>query len=217
MLTKIEIHHLIAVCQLIGKLGLDNGVSAQIPKIHIDILQPPNDFIGVNTNPAIFINKYTYQLLGRLHPNWIVNQTIAVKATLLSQPKLEIIGALIHEVGHAFNVTANIANTEENAYIFEIEVLCKLFASKLAFLDEVSSKDLKTYFESRLPYYKKCIATNNYLTKLVEQISKQFNLSLTHYTLPILQSGNSTLSKLMFFQGKYKLEDEIVVSNLTLS
>ncbi|WP_131781153.1 hypothetical protein [Legionella gresilensis] len=117
MLTETKIQQLIAICQLIGKLGLNNGVSAQIPQLIIDILRPPKDFTGACKNPAIFINKNTYHLLSRHHPNWIMNQTIAVKQSLLSQPRIESIDAIIHEVGHAFNVAANIANTETNAYI----------------------------------------------------------------------------------------------------
>ncbi|WP_419420198.1 hypothetical protein ACNVED_02570 [Legionella sp. D16C41] len=217
MLTENDIKQILELGRSLGKIGLSNGVSAQMPKLIIDILKPPKDFIGVNSNPAIFVNKSTYQYWGKKHKNWIVNETIAIKDSFLKQPKLEVIGAIVHEIGHAFNVAANIANTEANAYIFEIEVLNRLIPANLELFNNISDEDIKSYFAMRLPYYKQAISSNAHLTELVDQINRQFNLDPNLFTLTTFKAGAPDVNKLMFFQQKRDVENELILVNLALS
>ncbi|PWY53800.1 hypothetical protein DGG96_20370 [Legionella qingyii] len=176
MLTSYHIRLLIEECREIGWIGLDSGVTASMPQLQIDILKPPHDFLGVQGNPAIFVNKNTYKLLGQHHKNWVVNQTIALKIDFLEQKTINIIGAIVHEAGHAFNVAANIANTEANAYIYEIEVMSKLFKTKSPLLFGSTFNDLQSFFKERLPFYNKEVANNKYLAGLVESIKQEFKL-----------------------------------------
>ncbi|TAL62816.1 MAG: hypothetical protein EPN84_05935, partial [Legionella sp.] len=155
MLTKYHIRLLIEGCRELSWIGLDNGTKASIPELEIDILVPPNDFLGVKGNPAIFINENTFRLLGALHEDWVLNKTIALKENFLLKPPMEIIGAILHETGHAFNVAAQIENTEGNAYVFEIEIIRKLLEEKSPLLFGCTGGDVKAYFENRLPFYKK--------------------------------------------------------------
>ena len=154
-----------------GKKGLGNGSKATIPELNIDILTPPNDFLGVGSNPAIFINSQTFNLLGK-HHQWLENQTIAVKKNFLSFNHMQKIGILVHEAGHAFNVAAQIANTEANAYIFEIEVLTNWHApSKMGSMD-FTKDELLCYWSMRLPYFRQKASSSDYLARLMADIEK---------------------------------------------
>ncbi|WP_454784557.1 hypothetical protein [Legionella sp. WA2024007413] len=175
MLTSYHLRLLIEKCREIGGSGLDSGVTAAMPQLQIDILKPPHDFLGAQGNPAIFVNKNTYKLLGQHHKDWIINQTIALKISFLEQKTINIIGAIVHEAGHAFNVAAKIANSEANAYIYEIEVLRKLFKMKSPLLFGCTAPDLQAFFKERLPFYTKEIS-NKYLADLVRSIKYEFKL-----------------------------------------
>lgn len=173
MLTDTHIKQIIQECREIGGDGLNNGIHATIPDISVDIVMPPLDFLGVNGNPAIFVNKATFKLLGSVHTNWIVDRTIALKTSLLNQKPIEVIGAIIHELGHAFNVAADIENSEANAYIFEIEVVRQLLKSNNLLSFNCSAGDVQAYFESRLPCYTQGVQSNEYLAILVAEIKSQ--------------------------------------------
>ncbi|KTD63110.1 hypothetical protein [Legionella shakespearei] len=170
MLTNEDIEQIIKECRSIADTGLGNGNRADIPELLVDVVQPPNDFLGVDGNPAIFINQHTFKLLGHLHSNWIVNQTIALKRELLNRRTIEILGVIIHETGHAFNVAARISNTEANSYIFEIEVMLHLYNTKNPVMKNCSITELLAYFDLRLKYYNKSSKGNDYLLSLIEQV-----------------------------------------------
>mgnify|MGYP000072337498 CR=1 FL=1 len=179
MLELDQMSSIIAKCREIGGEGLSNGVKANIPELLVDILVPPFDFLGTGKNSAIFVNKTTHNLLGQFHENWILERTIALKEAFLQQAVIiEIIGAIIHETGHAFNVAAGIPNTETNAHIFEIEVMRKLLATKSPLLFGCTEVDVQTYFRNRLSDYNLQIQKNrdNYLVDLVKEIKEQFSL-----------------------------------------
>ncbi len=169
MLTSEHIQQIIKECRAIGNDGLDNGVHASIPDLNVDIVSPPIDFLGVSGNSAIFVNKDTFKLLGSLHSNWVVNRTIALKISLLNQAPIEVLGAIIHETGHAFNVAANIENSETNAYIFEIEAILHFLESGNLLSYNCSEADVYSYFKSRLYYYTKG-GNNLYLSSLIEKV-----------------------------------------------
>ncbi|WP_156812518.1 hypothetical protein [Legionella tunisiensis] len=118
MLAKEDILKIINECRKMGEIGLDNGIMALVPTLNVDFLLPPKDFLGVSNNPAIFVNHNTYRLLGKHHNVWKKNKTIAVKEDFLEKDPMMIIGIIVHEVGHAFNVAAGITNSESNAYLF---------------------------------------------------------------------------------------------------
>lgn len=171
-----HIEHIINQCREVGEAGLENGTHASFPTLYIDVVTPPLDFLGVNSNPAIFINKETFKLLGAMHSNWIENRTIALKDSLLNKDPIEIIGAIVHETGHAFNVAANIENSEANAYIFEIEVLLRLFKTNKLSEFDCSALDLRCYFSSRLSYYHAGAHHNPYLENTIEKIKTEFKI-----------------------------------------
>lgn len=174
MLKVEQIKQVIEECRQIGEQGLDTGVNANIPDLLVDVVNPPSDFLGVNANPALFVNQKTYNLLGALHSNWIVNRTIALKGSFLSETPINVIGAIIHETGHAFCVAAKIPNSEVNAYIFEIEVLLKLIEMKSPLLSNCSTKDIQAYFKSRLPFYNMGSSHNEHLVTLIKLIKSLY-------------------------------------------
>ena len=193
MLTKLDIQILINECRNTGENGLGNGNRATIQELTVDFLSPPADFLGVGSNPAIFVNSSTYKLLGRFHETWTVNKTIAVKESFLQTEAVKVIGVIVHEAGHAFNVAANIINSEANAYIFEIEVLTIWFKTKSPLLLSCSRSDLQSYFESRLPYYQMDLKPGGYLAKLVSEIES--NTILGHLEAPPKAMGDPKFSR----------------------
>lgn len=185
MVSLEHIKDLITQCRMFGKDGLDNGVNGEVPELVIDVV-PPEEFLGAGGNPAIFVNSKTYKLMRTHHENWVENRTIVFKSCFLYQPVINIIGAIIHETGHAFNVAAKIPNTETNAYIFEIEVLLRLYQTKSPLLCGCTEKDLQSYFKSRLPYYNKSITNSEFLAGQVKLITEQFKLD----EVPLSEKGN---------------------------
>jgi hypothetical protein len=221
MLTCYHIRLIIEKCRELGAIGLDNGVSALIPQLQIDFLSPPNDFLGVQGNPAIFVNQYTYNLIGHLHSDWIVNRTIALKSGLLSRKTIDVIGSIIHETGHAFNVAAKISNTEANAYIYEIEVMLMLFETKSPLLFDCAYRDVQFYFKQRLSEYNKGAKTNQYLADLITTIKEQFNLKDEKVLLPQPKSTKSisffVKKETIFEDHHWSRETAIVLSKMTVS
>ncbi len=214
MLTHYHIRLLIEECREIGLSGLQNGVTASIPQIQIDILKPPHDFLGVMGNPAIFINQSTYKLLGHLHKNWVMNETIALKKSFLEQNTIDVIGGIIHEAGHAFNVAAKIANTEANAYVYEIEVMRLLFEKKSPLLFGCTFNDIQSFFQGRLVFYNKGVSDNQYLAGLVETMKQKFELAETVTSLPE-QKRSADISIVitgitLFQQKQWNKENELI-------
>jgi hypothetical protein len=173
MLTREDIKKIILACRLAGEYGLRNGCKATIQTLEVDFLKPPDDFLGVGGNPAIFVNRSTYRLLGRYHQTWKTNETIAVKEHFLEEDPMQIIGILVHETGHAFNIAAGIINSEANAYIFEIEILTRWFKNGHSLLFNCSHSEIQGFFESRLPCYRAEMTKNDYLSKLVTLIEQK--------------------------------------------
>lgn len=172
MLAKEDILKIINECRKMGEKGLSNGVKASIPTLKVDFLLPPKDFLGISTNPAIFVNRDTYRLLGKRHNVWEKNKTIAVKEDFLKKEPMMIIGIIVHEVGHAFNVAARITNSEANAYIFEIEVLSRWTKTENPMLYGCSINDVQSFFESRLSMYRREASGSERLAYLVEAIEQ---------------------------------------------
>ena len=182
MLTKVDIQTLIDACRVVGMHGLRNGSKAVIQELTVDFLTPPADFLGVGSNPAIFINRKTYNLLGKLHKDWKLDQTIAVKECLLTDAPINVIGIIVHETGHAFNVAANIVNSEANAYIFEIEVIAHWFKTRSSLLFNCQKTEIRSYFQSRLPYYLMEVKHSPYLASLIMDIQQNIMIDEEDYT-----------------------------------
>lgn len=176
MFKIYHIRLIIELCRQMSAEGLINEKPVTIPQLEIDIVLP-EEFLGVHNNPAIFVNSATYRQLKKFHINWVENRTLAFKQSFLTGETIDIIGAVIHETGHAFNVAANISNTEDNAYIYEIEVMRKLFATNSPLLFGCSFTEVQSYFKRRLAYY--CInhKNNPKLNNLIESISIEFQLT----------------------------------------
>ncbi|KGP64097.1 hypothetical protein EP47_08095 [Legionella norrlandica] len=215
MLTSYHIRLLIEECRNIGWSGL-NGVTASIPQLQIDILKPPYDFLGVRGNPAVFVNKDTYALLGHHHKDWDINRTIAFKKNFFEQNTIDIIGTTVHEAGHAFNVAAKIANTEANAYIYEIEVMRKLLETKSPLLFGCTFSDVQSFFKRRLPYYNKGIS-DKYLASLVKSIKEEFKLE---EEAPLTEQKDSKNTSIfvtgitLFKKKQWNKESEIISAKM---
>lgn len=212
MLTLENIKTLIEKCREISVTGLGNGTNATLPELEVDIVNSPNDFLGANNNPAVFVNQKTFNLLKSLHTNWIANRTIAIKDSYLQQEHMDVIGAIIHETGHAFNTAAGIANTETNAYIFEIEILLKLLQIQSPLLFNCSEPDLKKYFKRRLPLYELMVQPNAWLSDLISYIKDKFQLAETVKSQPVVRI--STFEKQILFAPCVKDNKENVSKEL---
>ncbi len=227
MLTKRDIQSLIDECRIVAESGLGNGTKATIKELELDFLTPPADFLGIDNNPAIFINLHTFKLLGKLHEKWLVNKTIAVKENFLQNNPITVIGIIVHETGHAFNVAANIPNSEANAYIFEIEVLSRWFQMKHPLLFNLSYEDLHSFFLSRLHYYRMETKNNHYLQQLVLKIenhgvldiqkkvpvhTKTSKMHLPQFIIPTPKVQNKT--PLFFFKRSVSLNIEISLHSI---
>lgn len=210
MLSLAHIEEILRSCCEIAESGLNSGQKAHLPKLDIDILEPPCDFLGANENPVIFVNVHTYKLLGKAHKNWIANKTIACKASFLKSKAIEIIGGIVHETGHAFNVAAGIKNSEANAYIFEIEAMLKLL--KMGALQQFgcTGVDLRTYFKSRLSYFHIDTRDNPYLAGLVKSI--EVHCGFEQKSLLLAQG-----SRFSFFNWNPPKEYEIVWSQRNIA
>lgn len=179
MMTYQEMKRILLYCQVLGFAGLRNHTYAIIPELKINLPQQ-NSFIGARGNPAIFVTEVTYNKLKRFHEDWIPNITIAISHAYLVEPKrntIDIIGILVHEAGHAFNVYGKIKNNEANAYVFEIETMYNLL--KMGVLSRqfnLKKEDLGAYFQSRLEQYNIETPNHSYLRTLVDEISNEFNL-----------------------------------------
>ncbi len=219
MLSLYHLELLVIQCQEEAQKGLANGVYASIPKIKIDVV-PPQTFLGAENNPAIFINERTYKLIGSSHKNWEKNRTIVLKKNFLKAEPMQIIGTIIHETGHAFNVAAGIPNTEANAYIYEIEVINKLLETQSPLLFGCSFDDVRSFFKDRLAQYRKETRRNEYLAQLVESIQKQFKLedeTLSSQPINTEESSFFVTMGLTFFSRKqWQKENAIVWSKLTV-
>jgi hypothetical protein len=188
MVSKMDVQNCLAACLLFSKeVGLSSG-SSDLSFLQIDWVKPPNDFLGTDSNPAIFVNEDTYRLLSRFHPNWISNKTIALKEKILDYTPMLMVGIIAHEAGHAFNISKNISNTEANAYIFEIECLRHLYQTNSSVLADCSTSDFLKYFNLRLPFYTKYSKQNPRLEALINMINDESILTtatkpaIAHFT-----------------------------------
>lgn len=214
MLTLDHILQIIQECREIGGYGLNNGITACIPSLEIDVLEPPCDFLGAQENPAIFVNEKTFHLLSWQHEKWKENGTIALKYSFLKSSTIDVIGAIVHETGHAFNVAAKIGNTEGNAYIFEIEVMLKLHETGSLQLFNCSDEDLKDFFKSRLNYYKKATDDHPYLSKLVGDLNEKFALEDSS-KIDEIRGSYSVGERYTFFDRHWSKEPAIMEKKLS--
>lgn len=205
-MTEQEMKEILKHCQELASKGLKNGYSAKIPELEINIPKL-NSFIGVN-NPAIFVTEVTYGKLGRFHEDWTPNITIAISQTFLRKyinDKIRLIGILVHETGHAFNFYAGIPNSELNAYIFEIEILHKLYEEGV--LSEkpygITKEEMQSFFQFRLHKYKSTILKSDYLNALIANITDVFELKPTT-SLPARVMTTATKINIQIKVGLFK-------------
>lgn len=152
-----------------------------IPDLHLDYGIDKNRFLGSGTNPAIYISSKSFHSFKKIVYNtyndneelmkifdpesekrWRKNKTLLLNSFIFNNEKrrcffinpLEIIGIIIHEIGHAYNVAANISNTESNAYLFEIYVILNLYYSKHELFKNISDQNIIDYFEERLKQFR---------------------------------------------------------------
>lgn len=200
MLSIYHIRLLINECREMSRVGFFNDHRVAIPHLEIDVVLP-GDFIGANNNPAIFVNSMTFKRLSKFHTHWIENGTLVFQKSFLQKDPIDIIGAVIHETGHAFNVAANLPNTEVNAYIYEIEILRQLYLSKSPLLFDCSLEDVRAYFHRRLVFYAKDSPHSPELRTLIEEITTEFELQEDKHTTPEPEQLAMNISS-FFFQNK---------------
>lgn len=175
MIGNKELKRVLDMSRHFAQEGLISGARANIPEITIALIEQ-GAFIGVGKNPAIFVTQNTYRMLGRANPDWQPDQTIAIKRSFIERAAIvNIIGVLAHETGHAFNVYAGISNSENNAYVFEIEAMMQ-FVEDSSFMARYGLKleDYKAYFESRMRYYRMGAKVNECLQGLLPKIERGF-------------------------------------------
>lgn len=201
MIRERDIQQVIELCQVFAKnTGLRNGKKANINHLRIDFLSPPNDFLGLSNNIAIFINDHTFRLLHQYHPNWVVNETIAVKDDFINYAPMLAVAVIAHEAGHAFNVAAQQANTEASAYLFEIEFL--LYLRDFGGLDffTLNTNELNGYFNSRMSTYRKEMKVHSGLRALIQEIDD--NKENDNKSSLTLKKADGTTNQYAFFQPK---------------
>lgn len=175
MNEKIEIGNFINKCRFLARNGLVDGRKSIIPEIKF-IAIPFGTFVGTPNNPAIFVTQRTYKLYSHIPSlvdlNIVEDATILIKEQFIqNNHSIALLGVIAHEMGHAFNVTSNLyPNTEENACIFEIGTLLRLYREGSWFMNiRLSKENLTEYFKSRISNYTKT-SSNRILVKLVEYI-----------------------------------------------
>jgi hypothetical protein len=188
MLSVYHIRLLVEVCREMTSKGLLNKERVQIPPLDIDMVLA-HDFLGAHHNPAIFVNSATYKQLKKFHKHWVENKTLVFRKSFLKESPIDVIGAVAHEMGHAFNVAANIPNTEVNAYIYEIEIMRLLAASHSPLLFGCTLVDVQSYFQRRLTFYE-MNHQNKTLKKLVELIKDDFQLTKEGAAAPVKKENN---------------------------
>lgn len=198
MLTIYHIRLLIDECRELSRLGVLNDNRVVIPHLDIDLVLL-GEFIGAQDNPAIFVNSMTFKRLSKFHSNWVENGTLVFQKSFLQKAPIDIIGAVVHETGHAFNVAAKIPNTESNAYIYEIELLRKLLKSKSPSLLDCSLADVTSYFQRRLTYYAKDSSNSPELCALIAEITTEFELQEEKHAKP---TSLTTSKSATFFQSE---------------
>jgi hypothetical protein len=205
-MTLEEMQRMLIYCQILAIDGLSNGTNAIIPELTIDLLSG-NSFFGLKNNPAIFVTEITYKKLKHVYPDWIPNVTIAISQSFLDAKKtspIDIIGVLVHEAGHAFNVYGRISNNEANAYIFEIETLLKLYnMSVLSRQFDISKQDMTQYFQSRLNQYQMNKKNGKYLQSLIDEITETFELE-NHRSHRVIEFVTKNAIKIHIKLGFFK-------------
>ena len=185
MISNSNIERLFRICRMRAIIGLGNNKTAYIPHLCLNIVEK-STFIGVGGNPAIFVNNITYRILKKFHPLWKPNITVVLKRSFLESKKpMDIVGVIVHEAGHAFNVYSGIKNTEKNAYIFEIDVLlCMYKKGLLSEMFDITKTDLSPYFNDRMSFYIMDADKKGYLFTPVKSINDCFNLTKPTHPKP---------------------------------
>jgi hypothetical protein len=113
-------------------------------------------------NPAIYLNSLKVQerVVG-----WVNRAKIGVidavqgNSVAVNNSKMDDIpllyGVLLHESAHAWAEKCGFANTEKNAYLFEIQWVCALAAAPMHPLAADMRAGLAAYFQSRMPQFQK--------------------------------------------------------------
>jgi hypothetical protein len=120
-----EIQEIITACRT---LAAREGVA--LPPITIDTSKIARTLsekaVAFLTNKS---SKMAARMIARANnmeePNWDAGKVICISDTIITARgnSMQAIGVIVHEMGHAYNIAANLPNTEANAQVFEIEVL----------------------------------------------------------------------------------------------
>ncbi|AUH72612.1 hypothetical protein [Legionella sainthelensi] len=209
-----DIYEIIDMCRIIARKGTSwFHSSVEIPELVLDFRPSSYAFLGKG-NPAIFVNSKTFQLTvdtraqelkeGHSGPQWVENRTLVLSEDIVA-PKnsfgsMLIIGIIIHETGHAYNLAAGLKNTESNAYLFEIEILCHMHENKMLYMQD---NQLADYFTSRMPQYQSGLKTNPHLSKMISNIAIKFDLNIELNYTNLLNIPNISGNQLATNRGTF--------------
>lgn len=141
-------------------LVVDPKVSTALAGLRYVLVE--NCMALTNGNPAIYLNSLPAQarVVGWVNRAKIGNvdavqgNSVAVNKSKMDDVPL-LYGVLLHESAHAWAEKCGFANTERNAYLFEIQWVCALAAAPNHPLGGAMRAGLGAYFASRMSQFKK--------------------------------------------------------------
>jgi hypothetical protein len=210
-----EAQALIEICGNVALEGMAHVAknSVVIPELYLDWIEGQDASAIGRDNIAIFVNVKTFalhQITGiAQNRHWIKDRTLAIRKAVLDSESLLHTGIIIHETGHAFNVVAGIANSERNAYIFEISVMLRLYQEQNKWICQYTAEDFSQYFISRMPQYKKGLPDET-LSILIKQIKLNFSLDdmCFLFTVPQISGKKLMDGASTFFEEKRKFSEK---------
>lgn len=141
-------------------LVVDPRVSAALANLRYVLVE--RCMALTNGNPAIYLNSLKAQerVVGWVNKAKIGNveavqgDSVAVNKSQMDNIPL-LNGVLLHESAHAWAEKCGFANTERNAYLFEIQWVCALAAAPQHPLGPAMRAGLQAYFARRMDQFRK--------------------------------------------------------------
>lgn len=149
-----------------------------------------------NGNPAVYVRRNQMNIAVRNWQNEMSNyadlhrdeyipyeyiekgKCIIASEAILAWPLMRRCGVLWHEYGHGYNEIAGRANTEQNAYLFEVEMI-DWAATTNTFRDKgITVTQVQNYLNWRQPYFNAGITPA--LTDLLAKVRRKLTGMAQH-------------------------------------
>jgi hypothetical protein len=162
------------------------------PSTGITALRGENPAIYVrNRQMDIAVNNWRREMqeYAGKHPAEIVPYDLIAKGTCIivsekvfTWPLMRRCGVLWHEYGHAYNEAVGHANTEQNAYLFEVEMIDWASTSNVFRNNGIRVADVLQYLDWRQPQFD--MGKTPELTKLLESLRAKLAAMRQHGFMP---------------------------------